>query len=202
MEDSQTLCDSNLILFDIGNNLLISSFSAACLSSICSLSLIAAARLSLLLSSFCFFISPAERISSAKVCILASAFSFPRSSHSHTINISDRKSVKAIYYGPDIEKRYKSHLRKVAQLRGLEEYDVSVDLDNPNFELKLTKLQVRFLLMRLRSRLARTRQRRQLCYVCQTNPHLATCPVQKCTRSIAILFKYYHYPCFFHGSFQ
>ena len=140
LEDSQTLCDSNLILFDIGNNLLISSFSAACLSSICSLSLIAAARLSLLLSSFCFFSSPAERISSAKVCILASAFSFPRSSHSHTINISDRKSVKAIYYGPDIEKRYKSHLRKVAQLRGLEEYDVSVDLDNPNFELKLTKL--------------------------------------------------------------
>ena len=54
--------------------------------------------------------------------------------------IPDRKSVKAIYYGPDIEERYKSHLRKVAQLRGLEEYDVSVDLDNPNFELKLTKL--------------------------------------------------------------
>ena len=54
--------------------------------------------------------------------------------------ISDRKSVKAIYYGPDIEDRYKSHLRKVAQLRGLDEYEVSVDLDNPNFELKLTKL--------------------------------------------------------------
>ena len=55
-------------------------------------------------------------------------------------SIPDRKSVKAIYYGPDIEERYKSHLRKVAQLRGLEEYDVSVDLDNPSFELKLTKL--------------------------------------------------------------
>ena len=55
-------------------------------------------------------------------------------------SIPDRKSIKAIYYGPDIEERYKSHLRKVAQLRGLEEYDVSVDLDNPSFELKLTKL--------------------------------------------------------------
>lgn len=64
----------------------------------------------------------------------------PAMESSDYANISDRKSVKAIYYGPDIEDRYKSHLRKVAQLRGLEEYDVSVDLDNPNFELKLTKL--------------------------------------------------------------
>ena len=64
----------------------------------------------------------------------------PAMESSDYANISDRKSVKAIYYGPDIEERYKSHLRKVAQLRGLEEYDVSVDLDNPNFELKLTKL--------------------------------------------------------------
>lgn len=64
----------------------------------------------------------------------------PAMESSDYANISDRKSVKALYYGPDIEERYKSHLRKVAQLRGLEEYDVSVDLDNPNFELKLTKL--------------------------------------------------------------
>ena len=63
----------------------------------------------------------------------------PAMESSDYANISDRKSVKAIYYGPDIEERYKSHLRKVAQLRGLEEYDVSVDLDNPNFELKLTR---------------------------------------------------------------
>lgn len=64
----------------------------------------------------------------------------PAMESSDYANISDRKSVKAIYYGPDIEERYKSHLRKVAQMRGLEEYDVSVDLDNPNFELMLTKL--------------------------------------------------------------
>ena len=36
-----------------------------------------------------------------------------------------------------------------------------------------------FLLMRLRSRLARTRKWRQMCYICHTNAHLATCPVQK-----------------------
>ena len=64
----------------------------------------------------------------------------PAMESSEYASIPDRKSVKAIYYGPDIEERYKSHLRKVAQLRGLEEYDVSVDLDNPSFELKLTKL--------------------------------------------------------------
>ena len=33
--------------------------------------------------------------------------------------------------------------------------------------------------MRLRSRLARTRKWRQMCYICHTNAHLATCPVQK-----------------------
>ena len=64
----------------------------------------------------------------------------PAMESSEYASIPDRKSVKAIYYGPDIEERYKSHLRKVAQLRGLEEYEVSVDLDNPSFELKLTKL--------------------------------------------------------------
>ena len=64
----------------------------------------------------------------------------PAMESSEYASIPDRKSVKAIYYGPDIEERYKSHLRKVAKLRGLEEYEVSVDLDNPSFELKLTKL--------------------------------------------------------------
>lgn len=54
--------------------------------------------------------------------------------------IPDRDSAKAIYYGPDIEERYKDHLRKVAKMRGLDEYDVGVDQDNPRFELKLTKL--------------------------------------------------------------
>ena len=76
--------DAIFIFWGWGNILLISSSSAAYLSSICSLSLFAAARLSLLRASFCLFSSPAERISSAKVYILASAFSFPRSSHSHT----------------------------------------------------------------------------------------------------------------------
>ena len=36
-----------------------------------------------------------------------------------------------------------------------------------------------FLFMRLRSRLAWTRKWRQMCYICHTNAHLATCPVQK-----------------------
>lgn len=55
--------------------------------------------------------------------------------------IPDRQSIKAIYYGPNIEARHKDHLRLIAQARGIDEYDVSVDIYNPSFELKITRLE-------------------------------------------------------------
>lgn len=52
-------------------------------------------------------------------------------------NISDLETMKAIYYGPNIEKRYKDFLHEVAKLKHLKEYEVYVDPYSPDFELKI-----------------------------------------------------------------
>lgn len=55
--------------------------------------------------------------------------------------ISDLDCLKAIYYGPDMEKRYKEFLRAIAKQKNLLEYDVSIDAYNPNYGLKITPLE-------------------------------------------------------------
>lgn len=56
-------------------------------------------------------------------------------------NISDLGTMKAIYYGPNIEKRYKDFLHEVAKMRGLKEYDVYTDPYSPDYELKIRPFQ-------------------------------------------------------------
>lgn len=55
--------------------------------------------------------------------------------------ISDWGTLKAIYYGPDMEKRYRDFLRLVAKEKKLREYDVFVDPYSPDFELKVVPCQ-------------------------------------------------------------
>ncbi len=55
-------------------------------------------------------------------------------------SISDVGSLKAIYYGPDIEDRDKEYLHKIAMLKGLEEYDISLEYDNPKYDLRISEL--------------------------------------------------------------
>lgn len=52
-------------------------------------------------------------------------------------NISDLGTMKAIYYGPSIEKRYKDFLHEVAKQKNLKEYDVYTDPYSPDYELKV-----------------------------------------------------------------
>ncbi len=51
-------------------------------------------------------------------------------------SIPDVGSLKAIYYGPDIEDRNRDELHKIAQSRGIKEYNVCIDIDSPMYELK------------------------------------------------------------------
>lgn len=52
-------------------------------------------------------------------------------------SIPDNNSLKAIYYGPDISDKDKNQLHKIAQEKGLAEYDVSLDIDSRKYELKI-----------------------------------------------------------------
>lgn len=52
-------------------------------------------------------------------------------------NISDLGTMKAIYYGPDIERRHKEFLHEVAKQKKLKEYDVYTDPYSPDYELKI-----------------------------------------------------------------
>lgn len=55
-------------------------------------------------------------------------------------SISDADCLKAIYYGPEMESRYKIHLRNIAKQKGLREYDVVLDTYSKRYNLKLVKL--------------------------------------------------------------
>ena len=52
-------------------------------------------------------------------------------------NISDCGTLKAIYYGPHIEKRHKDFLSDIAKLKKIQEYDVYIDPYEPDFGIKI-----------------------------------------------------------------
>ena len=56
------------------------------------------------------------------------------------ISIPDMGYLKAIYYGPDMESRYKEHLRTIAKAKGIREYDVVLDKESREYSLKVVPL--------------------------------------------------------------
>ena len=56
------------------------------------------------------------------------------------ISITDKGYLKAIYYGPHMEPRYKMHLRMIAKTKGLREYDVVLDRNSRKYSLKVVPL--------------------------------------------------------------
>ena len=56
------------------------------------------------------------------------------------ISIPDMGYLKAIYYGPDMESRYKEHLRTIAKAKGIREYDVVLDRNSRKYSLKVVPL--------------------------------------------------------------
>ena len=57
------------------------------------------------------------------------------------ISIPDMGYLKAIYYGPYMEARYKIHLRMIAKAKGIREYDVVLDTNSRKYSLKVVPLQ-------------------------------------------------------------
>ena len=55
-------------------------------------------------------------------------------------SITDNGCLKAIYYGPEIEERYKEHFRKIAKHKGIKEYDVALDMNSRKYSLKIVPL--------------------------------------------------------------
>lgn len=51
--------------------------------------------------------------------------------------IKDSNCLKAIYYGPEMEPRYKSHLREIAKRKGIKEYDVALDTNSQKYALNI-----------------------------------------------------------------
>lgn len=56
------------------------------------------------------------------------------------ISIPDRGTLKAIYYGPHMEARYKTHLKSIAKAKGIREYDVVLDRNSRKYSLKVVPL--------------------------------------------------------------
>ena len=56
------------------------------------------------------------------------------------LNIPDRGTLKAIYYGMHMEPRYKAHLRAIAKAKGIDEYDVVLDKNSRKYNLKVVPL--------------------------------------------------------------
>lgn len=54
--------------------------------------------------------------------------------------INDANCLKAIYYGPEMESRYKAHLRSIAKQKGIREYDVALDTNSRKYGLKVVPL--------------------------------------------------------------
>lgn len=55
-------------------------------------------------------------------------------------SIPDKGCLKAIYYGPEIEERYKEHFRTIAKSKGIKEYDVVLDRNSRKYSLKVVPL--------------------------------------------------------------
>ena len=56
------------------------------------------------------------------------------------ICIPDMGYLKAIYYGFDIEPRYKTHLRSIAKAKRIREYDVVLDRNSRKYSLKVVPI--------------------------------------------------------------
>lgn len=52
--------------------------------------------------------------------------------------IPDCGCLKAIYYGPDIDRKEKEELHKIAKQKGIKEYDVNLDTDSRKYDLKVS----------------------------------------------------------------
>ena len=66
--------------------------------------------------------------------------SFPNQTKKDFSSVHDAGCLKAIYYGPDMEERYKAHLRDVAKQKGIKEYDVSINSNSRRYDLVLSRL--------------------------------------------------------------
>lgn len=55
-------------------------------------------------------------------------------------SIQDAGTLKAIYYGPEMEDRYKAHLREVARKKGILEFDVTLNRNSRKYELGVSRL--------------------------------------------------------------
>lgn len=55
-------------------------------------------------------------------------------------SIPDNNSLKAIYYGPDITDDNREKLHKIAQEKGIAEYNVSLDVDSRKYDLKIISI--------------------------------------------------------------
>ena len=55
------------------------------------------------------------------------------------VSIPAHGYLKAIYYGPNIEPRYKKHLSSIAKSKGIEEYNVWLNDGSPEYKLKVVK---------------------------------------------------------------
>ena len=56
------------------------------------------------------------------------------------ISIPDMGYLRAIYYGPHMELRYKAHMRTIAKAKGIDEYDVILDRNSRKYSLKVVPL--------------------------------------------------------------
>ncbi|MBR1625882.1 MAG: DUF2971 domain-containing protein [Bacteroidales bacterium] len=58
----------------------------------------------------------------------------------HYEKLSDFGTLKAIYYGQDIQPWYKTYLSKIAKQKGIKEYDVMLDENSPGYSLKIKEI--------------------------------------------------------------
>lgn len=65
----------------------------------------------------------------------------PNQQNSDFAIIPDYQTLKAIYYGPNMERRYKNFLRIIAKQMNLLEYEVAIDSTSPQYDLKITQLE-------------------------------------------------------------
>ncbi len=64
-----------------------------------------------------------------------------QTNESRYATIPDLGCLKAIYYGPQIEERYKEFLSIIAKEKRLAQYDVSINNDSPTYELTIEPIQ-------------------------------------------------------------
>lgn len=66
----------------------------------------------------------------------------PNQFDSDYTEIPNANCLKAIYYGPFMEKRYKEFLINIAQGMGIKQYDVALDEHSTKYELKVCEIQM------------------------------------------------------------